>query len=358
MSAWISVEQVRNLRQLSTDANSLEGFLLRTVQTYMEQNQTHYLGNDLLHVEYVGVRDLEITNIDPEVLARPISSERAEGNRPSSKYIGIGVAGVFLAVLVGGLVYAYRKRDRKVDDVQMDMERGNDDAEMREVLSRSSSDDSLHKEGEDGAFPSVRNMDSMKADAGSVNPPPDLLPNESTEISVPPFDPNVPSDNLFGLRGRVMSDEYPTSPKQVNGSDDDEMEPLSPTNTDDSQSLALVPTEDDSQATPIPTSDLDNVSESSLPKISEEEENYHSSDKSLSEEDRIVSGRVMRVTPGQSYQTPEESDLSPSDATEKMGNTVPFLVNNESSDLEDELDSQDEQGNDQNRTQNSLPSIV
>jgi hypothetical protein len=306
MTAWLATDEFkRPRRQLGQQFNDQtpEEFLLDTVQSYMTNNQTSYRTDTLLHVAYVEERNLQINNIDPEVFARPISNVAEEEAATNSKYVGIGVAGIFIAILLAGLMYTYREeRQRRLgqvdNDAEMDMEGGNVQASGKEG-NDSSSSDSL--EDGDGAFPTVVNpLDSMAvSDGGSVGSLPKLLLNESNvsnESSIPPsLDPNVP--------------------KNKDREDDDS-----------------------------PVSSLDIAGDDSISQDSSE--NSPRSDPNWA--------GVVNTGPDDDESHIMDVNLSPSEATEKMSNTAPFIVENGSSDIEDGLESDDEEED----NPRALPSLV
>lgn len=332
-----------------------EQYLLSTVESYMVNNQSAYLTDELLHVAYIGERDLKIGNIDPEVLARPIAnSADAEEAYPGSKYVGISVAGIFIAVLLVGLIYSYRedRQKRKAEEVEMDME--DDDVEVVDV---EESKDVL--EECDGAFPVMDNMNSMVAsDGGSVQESPaKLLLNESSmsnESSIPPpLDPNVPTDNLFGLKGKISSDASMVQSKEdsddgsagidvfdVPQNDDDESTESQPM---ESMSIVEDPRDEDSVESSTNSEDVDSASQESddTPNVAN---------------DPNWAGMVNNE-PSDAETTPLDVNLSPSEATEKMSNTAPFIVENGSSDIEDGLEGEEEV-NDEDNGPDGVPSLV
>ncbi|KAL7518722.1 hypothetical protein ACHAWX_003533 [Stephanocyclus meneghinianus] len=331
MTAWIEKEKARRISQLSVELNSEyqtpREFLLSTVQLYIEQNRTSYLTDDLLHVAYVGERNLEVNNTGPEVVVRPITPQAdAEAtNNLSSKYIGIGIASVFFTILLAGLVYSYYQNKQSESDleesVEMDMVAGNyesdDDMERPEPSSKSSG--SL--KDEDGAFPSVSNMHSMMAsDGGSIqDAPPKLLLRES-DVSHDPsistsLDPNIPLDDFIGLRGKVCSDAYPVEQQK---------------NEDLNDSQAISPS------------------------------TIMNNDNRDQNKDSYSSGHVSNE-PLDAESDCKEHDLSPSAATEKMGNTGPFSEEGaHSANEDDEVSSLDSRENVdlEGLKQDFLPSLV
>ena len=145
MTAWLALEEVRRLRRLEKQNGNQtpEEYLLKIVQSYMENNQPTYTTDDLLHVTYVGQRDVKISDIDPDVLARPIANELEDGASSSysaSKYVGIGVAGIFIAVLLAGAIYSYREGKQRKRESAHDVEMERNNAEASGVDEPSSSD--------------------------------------------------------------------------------------------------------------------------------------------------------------------------------------------------------------------------
>ncbi|KAL7489953.1 hypothetical protein ACHAW6_016108 [Cyclotella cf. meneghiniana] len=331
MTAWIEKEKARRISQLSVESNSEyqtpREFLLSTVQLYIEQNRTSYLTDDLLHVAYVGERNLKVNNTGPEVVVRPIApqADAEASNNLSSKYIGIGIASVFFTILLAGLVYSYFQNKQSESDleesVEMDMVAGNyesdDDMERPEPSSKSSG--SL--KDEDGAFPSVSNMHSMMAsDGGSIQDAPPKLLLRELDVSHDPsistsLDPNIPIDDFIGLRGKVCSDAYPA--EQQKNKD-----------LNDSQAIS-------------PSTIMDN-------------------DNRDQNKDSYSSGHVSNE-PLDAESDCKEHDLSPSAATEKMGNTRPFSEEGAHSANEgDEVSSLDSRENVdiEGLKQDFLPSLV
>jgi hypothetical protein len=354
MTAWLATdESKRPRRQLGQQFNDQtpEEFLLDTVQSYMTNNQTSYRTDTLLHVAYVEERNLQINNIDPEVFARPISNVAEEEAATNSKYVGIGVAGIFIAILLAGLMYTYREeRQRRLgqvdNDAEMDMEGGNVQASGKEG-NDSSSSDSL--EDGDGAFPTVVNpLDSMAvSDGGSVGSLPKLLLNESNisnESSIPPsLDPNVPTDNLFGLEGKVCSDEYPVPPSK-----EDELDVFHSTTMEsqpvEQMKMSSIDENKDREDDDSPVSSLDIAGDDSISQDSSENSPRN---------DPNWAG-VVNTGPDDDESPIMDVNLSPSEATEKMSNTAPFIVENGSSDIEDGLESDDEEED----NPRALPSLV
>ena len=346
------VESSKRQRHLGQYGQSTpEQYLLSTVESYMTNNQSAYLTDELLHVAYIGERDLKIGNIDPEVLARPIAnSVDAEEAYPGSKYVGISVAGIFIAVLLVGLIYSYREdrqKRKEEEEVEMGMEVV-DVEESKDVLEEC-----------DGAFPVMDNMNSMVAsDGGSVQESPaKLLLNESStsnESSIPPpHDPNVPTDNLFGLKGKISSDASMVQSKEnfdddsadidvfdVPQKDDDESTESQPM---ESMSIVEDPRDEDSVASSANSEDVDSASQESddTPNVAN---------------DPNWAG-IVNNEPSDAETTPLDVNLSPSEATEKMSNTAPFIVENGSSDIEDGLESEEEV-NDKDNGTDGVPSLV
>lgn len=358
MTAHLASSQMKRLRHLAKvyyeeETTTPEQYLLSTVESYMNNNQTHYVTDELLHVSYVGERNLKLDNIDPGVLVRPVANTvDVEEAYPGSKYVGIGVAGIFIIVLLAGLIYLYREDRQTGRDVEMDMEgQDEDDAEVKE--------DKVIVGEEDGAFPStLNNMGSMAASDGS---PAKLLLNESNvsnESSIPPsLDPNVPTDNLFGLQGKVCSDEYPEpipNNDESDSSDIDVFEPISPKTSEASKQ------DDESvespQIQPMPLTEnevpQDDDSVVSLPNEDDSDSQESSDDTPDAANDPnwagIVNNRESAV---------EDTNLSPSEATAKMSNnSARFLVENGSSDVED--GSESDEDDPEKLGSNSLPGFV
>ena len=341
----------------------------------MENNSTAYLTEELLHVSYIGQRDLKITNIDPEVLARPIANGvEARQAYPGSKYVGISVAGIFIAVLLVGLVYSYREEKRndrqELEDVEMVM-----DEDVEAIIDGKESSDTV-EDGQNNAYPDVNHMDSMVAsDGGSVQESPaKLLLNESNISNESPssMNPNVvlSSDNhVVGLRGRVCSDE---SPVKTSKSDDASVEldtfapvsssdPVPQPNNDDgsidsgpmapmSSMEEEVPNNDDSVVSPPNIADDDSVS--SPTKIANDENS--ASDESSNVPDDTHWAGIVSNRNDIDEENPVDVNLSPSEATEKMSNTAPFIVENGSSDIDDDHESSE----DENDSQGLVPKFV
>lgn len=325
---------------------SPEQYLLSTAESYMTNNQSLYLTNELLHVSYVGERDLQLNNIDPGVLARPVANNvEVEQAYPGSRYVGIGVAVVFIGVLWAGLIYSHRedRRGGVEEEDEMDMEEEEDDD-----VNAEESENEL-EEG-DGAFPVLKNVNSTAASNGGLiqQSQAKLLLNESNvsdASSVPTsLDPNVPTDNLFGLQGKVSSDEYVLPPPKEdtddNSDDIDVFEPNSPTESDS-------PPKDDESVKSQQIESISSTEEAQDDNSTTASSNAAGGDIASQESSRDESpandpnwaGVVNKDTEATSMNV----NLSPSEATEKMSNTAPFILENNSSDVEDGLESEDDE---------------
>ena len=356
MTAQLSSQHQRQLA-LYKDMTP-EQYLLQTIQSYITQNSTNYQTKDLLNITYIGQREMKLQNINPEVLARPISNGvEAQQAYPGSKYVGISVAGIFIAVLLVGLIYSYRedgngRKKREEEEVEMVME----DLEVVEVKESVDSEDGQAVHGE------VNHMDSMVAsDGGSVpESPAKLLLNETTLSNESPssMNPNIqPRDNSsVGLRGRVCSDE---SPVKMVKSDDASVEmdrfPVSSSNPEvqsnenesaDSQQMEPmssmeedIPNNDDSVISPPIIADDDSVI--SPTKIADGEN--CDSDESFPAPDDTDWDGISNNGLNIDESNPVDANLSPSEATEKMSNTAPFIVENGSSDIDDDSESYEDE---------------
>ncbi|KAL3795891.1 hypothetical protein HJC23_002162 [Cyclotella cryptica] len=331
MTAWIAKEQAGRIRQLSLESNSdyqtPEKYLLSTIQSYIEENQTSYLTDNLLEVAFVGERDFELNDTDQDILIRPVTpqADTEAANNISSKYIGIGIGSVFFAILLAGLVFSYyqnKQSERNLEEnVEMDMEAGNRESNYDVKRPESSSKSSGSFKDEDGAFPSVNNIQSMVAsDGGSIqDSPPKLLLKESDvshDSSIwTSLDPNIPTEDIFGLRGKVCSDEYPVTQQKKE-------------ELNDSQTIAP-------------------------PRIMNNDNGDQHGDAYSS---GSGSDEPLNVEPSR-----EDDNMSPSEDTEKMGNTAPFLVEDAHSAIEeDDISSLDSHVNVdiEGLEQDSLPSLV
>ena len=123
MTAWVSTSQQRSrlLRHLvdsSDPKEEQEAVLLQTVQSYIEENQSSYLTDDLLHVSYVGHRDLTGDNIDDqgtnvEQIGRsstqiPIGGDGNPGMNLA--LVGLAAAAVLLTLIATVAAVTYRNR--------------------------------------------------------------------------------------------------------------------------------------------------------------------------------------------------------------------------------------------------------
>ena len=154
MTAWVSDAQRRQLRSLASTKEEQEEMLLNEVRSYIEQNSASYLNEDLLHVAYVGDRDLEVGASTGDADKGSVSQElETEGG---GNALAISLALLALLVLaVFGAAWVYRRR----------------------LSSAQSVDDS-------GAFPGLTpESDGIRQDFADE-------------------DENVPNDNLFGLTDR------------------------------------------------------------------------------------------------------------------------------------------------------------
>ena len=296
MTGWIAKTQQERLRHLIENTKEeQESMLLNTIESFIQHNQTSYItadsstsGNNdlLLHVAYVGERNLSISSIDPEVLARPkidsnkVAMDADDNGGLNSGYIGLTVAAAFLiiiAVLIGaGLVHRQRRRNRQHDEPEMHLaqqEEGqvsavplsspfstpseNTRAKGLFGLSRGDKNDNFLE----GAFPTVARDDSIVASGGGsfasppISPPTSQLDSDCDDESIPPpQDENVRSSNLFGLSTGNRSDailegEQPTLTQQ-----DSSIPPMSPTlqqlddgaaDDDETQDSSLPPPQDE-----------------------------------------------------------------------------------------------------------------
>jgi hypothetical protein len=158
---------------------------------------------------------------------------------------------------------------------------------------------------------------------------------------------------LFGLQGKVFSDEYP-EPALKNdddvSSDIDVFEPLSPTT---SETLKKDDESDESQQMQ-PSSDgpKDDDSAESAPNEADNDSQESSDDTPDVANDPNWAGIVNHpeVVAG-------DTNLSPSEATAKMSNSARFLFENGSSDIEDGLEI-DEDDDTEKVGRTSLPSFV
>lgn len=341
MTAWVTVEQIRLLRQLGHPATTVEEHeevLLDIVQSYIMQSQTAYLNDNLLHVAYMEPRDLKLNIIDPEVLVRPINPVNSGGDsssRAKALHVGLGVAGAFFAVCVAGMAVVHRRRrqrrqgrTREMNEPDLDMEgQVIEDGPFGAVSPqyKPSYDDSEDDGSADGAFPTVANMDSMMAsDGGSMHGSPQGEDDASQASSLPPAkDEDIPTSNLFGLRPGIMSDDVfdqaavqsPSSTgKYLN---DSLIAPLSPVNKtfeEDDESRA------DSAATP--QDDDEFVADSNLIGIPTPGDQ--------SDATRFVGDIAV---------SPSESTIVASGSA-KIDDSAPMLVEDVSTDFDDDIEAQ------------------
>eukprot|EP00579_Thalassiosira_antarctica_P008638 CAMPEP_0201884712 /NCGR_PEP_ID=MMETSP0902-20130614/17511_1 /ASSEMBLY_ACC=CAM_ASM_000551 /TAXON_ID=420261 /ORGANISM="Thalassiosira antarctica, Strain CCMP982" /LENGTH=680 /DNA_ID=CAMNT_0048413719 /DNA_START=114 /DNA_END=2156 /DNA_ORIENTATION=- len=168
MTVWMTNAQQRHLRQLvDTDSKEeQEAMLFDTVQSYIEQNEESYLNDELLHVAYIGQRNLTTvgdTNIDGA--QETIDMDAGDDGGLKNPLIALAAVGVFLALVIFGAAWVYRRRRQREAEPGLDMEAG--------------------------AFPALT---------------PESASNMyETQESPPTRDENVRSNNLFGLNG-VPSD--------------------------------------------------------------------------------------------------------------------------------------------------------
>lgn len=194
MTAWLTTAQQRHLRQLQVNADSKEAqetMLLNTIQTYIEQNQDSYLNDNLLHVAYIGQRNLgadfavdgDGTDTDGNQVDGARDTDTVEINAKSSRVnyglIGLAVAAAVLAVVAIGAAWVYRRRRRRTtrqamagDDHRLDLEQG-------------------------ALFPALTPESASK----------DRDDNDTEDALPPPDDGESGYNNLFGLNGVQASDE-------------------------------------------------------------------------------------------------------------------------------------------------------
>eukprot|EP00571_Detonula_confervacea_P015749 CAMPEP_0172297760 /NCGR_PEP_ID=MMETSP1058-20130122/668_1 /TAXON_ID=83371 /ORGANISM="Detonula confervacea, Strain CCMP 353" /LENGTH=574 /DNA_ID=CAMNT_0013006949 /DNA_START=96 /DNA_END=1820 /DNA_ORIENTATION=- len=184
MTAWITSAQQQRLRQLvDTDSKEeQEAMLLNTVQSYIEQNQDSYLNDDLLHVAYIGQRNLTVGDVktpDPVRGTEQIDMNPSQKAGMTAGFIGLTVAAVVLAMVAVGAAWTYRRRHRRrnqVDENGFDLEQG--------------------------AFPVLTpEFESYR-----------LNGEDDTQDALPPPDEEVAYNNLFGLNGPTSDGDDAENP--------------------------------------------------------------------------------------------------------------------------------------------------
>ena len=308
MTAYLADEETQRLRQLSqlSSEQSPEEYLLKTIQSYMENNQTHYATDELLSVSYAGPNTGEIQQNDPEISTRPIDASNIENKEgyPGSKYIGISVASIFIVVLLMGLIYSYREKKRKEKERKTrendNPEMENRDGDIEAIVGGTSQDGDDH----DDALPPLDSMAATDGDSSVDDDSPakslskdSMMPYESSLL--PPLDLHEsPSDDM------------------LYGKDDEsaESQPIDRVFSD-AESQPMVVSEDH----PEHNDDDSNIYPPRLV-----EEDSISRDSNSSNEVDTNWGGYADNTLDTTESTNADVNLSPSEATERMGNTAPL----------------------------------
>jgi hypothetical protein len=171
MTFWMTTTQQRRLRQLAdtADGSVEEAFLHNTVQSYIEQHAESYLNDDLLHVTYIGQRDLIG---DPDVseasATQSVGVGKRSGVNPVIEFVSLAAAGLLMVVVAFGAVVAYRRRRRQ----------------------HQAEPPGIDLDEETGAFPRLtpEYRDSINVTNG-----------EEMQDARPPQEDHVPSNHLTGL---------------------------------------------------------------------------------------------------------------------------------------------------------------
>mmetsp|Transcript_5789 Transcript_5789/g.12662 ORF Transcript_5789/g.12662 Transcript_5789/m.12662 type:complete len:690 (+) Transcript_5789:166-2235(+) len=175
MTVWVTKAQQRHLRQLvDTGTDSQEEMILTTVETYIKENEASYINDELLHVAYVGQRNLTTTggsNPDLIVNGAQGTTQPDVGNTGKDfTPLIIGMAtcgGIIVLLLLGAAWYRRRRSIQEAEDIDF----------MQE-----------------GAFPGLTPEAISNSSYAVVD-------DEETMVSAPPPTENERSDNLFRLNG-------------------------------------------------------------------------------------------------------------------------------------------------------------
>lgn len=267
MTAWISRDQQRRLQQqVNPDSNEeQEAALYSIIQSYIEQSQDTFLGDDLLHVTYIGRHKGTDANLVSPVKI-DVKTNKEVGM--SAGLIGLVVSTVVLASLAFAYALVYRRRQRgsRHEDQGLDLEHGafpvlieGDDHDTQDaVASQNCTDENRYNSlfGLTGA----RSDDSM---TGSIL----ASPSSSTTIvatnAVPrqftPSSTASPKENYEqqGSPSNNMSfDMAPLSPMKIDDTEEgketiDRSSSSSSSSSDDSSVLEIVD-DDSDEVGPIP----------------------------------------------------------------------------------------------------------
>jgi len=176
MTVWITDVQRRRLRQLVDGEEQTEAMLLDTIETYIEENQASYLNDELLHVAYIGQRNLTTVS-DPSVDGSKKVVDIGTGDGSGSNAMVVGLASatsvLFILTVFTAAWVVRRQRNREA-------ERGFDE--------------------EQGAFP------GLTPESAGVSTSDFAAEDEMTQASSPPQPEDVRTDDLFGLSGIRPSD--------------------------------------------------------------------------------------------------------------------------------------------------------
>ena len=124
MTAWISKED---------DASSIsnDDVFLNAIESYIKDDNSKYLGNGLLHVEYIGELDSNTYATNLEI---------SDGASEPSFILGLALAGVFFVVVGVGGAWFLRKKRNKIEEEEEVNEKSealdtdqNDDIQLQET---------------------------------------------------------------------------------------------------------------------------------------------------------------------------------------------------------------------------------
>lgn len=153
MTAWISK---------ADDASSIsyDDVFLNAVESYIKDDNSKYLGNGLLHVEYIGELDSNTYTTNMEI---------SDGGSEPSLLLGLALAGLFFVVVGFGGTWILRKKQRSKNEDEvvekseaLDKDQ-NDDIQLQETEEVASFEDEATKK----SIPSAYDLNNIHPNAYS-----------------------------------------------------------------------------------------------------------------------------------------------------------------------------------------------